>query len=167
MNNIPVNINLVLRDMGIVEGTGIAIQRPDACTAEVRLNLGCSSLQRVMLQQKLDNGVKLSPCLASCIKSSLHVEELRQHPDNAVNTSKELSVPSVSAIQSHSINGKAKTLDERNIMINSMFYAVCLASGLGGLLSFDTAVLGGADGGDGPGIWSLQRYKNFSLRQIF
>lgn len=138
VNNLPVHITLVLRDMDIVEGTGVAIQRQDACTAEVRLNLGCSSLQRVMLQQKLDNGVKLSPCLASCIKSSLHVEELRQHLNTTVNASRDLSVPTVSAIQSHSINGKANTVTERNIMINSMFYAVCLACGLGGLLSFDT-----------------------------
>ncbi len=49
-----------------------------------------------------------------------------------------IDVPSVSAIQSFSFNGEAaKTTGEREVMVNTMFYAVGLACGLGPLYTFD------------------------------
>ena len=49
-----------------------------------------------------------------------------------------LGVPSVSAIQSYSLNGEAaNTATEREVMVNTMFYAVGLACGIGPLYSLD------------------------------
>ena len=49
-----------------------------------------------------------------------------------------LLVTSISAIQSYSLNGEeASTTQQREVMINTMFYAVGLACGIGPLYSVD------------------------------
>lgn len=137
VNGTPVHFTL-LRDFRLYEGTGVAIQRQLPCTQQATLKVGNTSPQRMQLQQKLDSGVLLSSCMASSIKSALHTCELREKLQTAVSACKELRMPIVSGVQSYSLAGAAQTETQRQVMIQSMFYAVCLACDLGGVLSLDT-----------------------------
>jgi hypothetical protein len=152
-NNVPVVITLVSADPDIVEGTGIARETLTPATQLATLNVtkGQCSQQRLVLQKKLDSGIVLNSSMASNIKSSLHATEMTQiMTSNALNGNstglpmgffglpQKLGVPSVSAIQSYSLNGEAaNTATEREVMVNTMFYAVGLACGIGPLYSLD------------------------------
>ena len=152
-NNTPVTVTLVSHDPFIVEGTGVARETPTPASLIATLNVThnqCSQ-QRLVLQQKLDNGIVLNSPMASNIKSSLHAAEMteRMTPNVPLNNTtawpasmlpfkQNIDVPSVSAIQSFSLNGEAaKTTAEREVMVNTMFYAVGLACGLGPLYTLD------------------------------
>ncbi len=152
-NGVPVNVTLVSADPDIIEGTGVARETLTSATQMATLNVakGQCSQQRLMLQQKLDSGIVLNSSLAANIKSSLHATEMTQMMLNTAMNSNatglpmgffslapKLFVPSISAIQSYSLNGEeACTTQQREVMINTMFYAVGLACGIGPLYSID------------------------------
>ena len=152
-NGVPVNVTLVSADPDIIEGTGVARETLTSATQMATLNVakGQCSQQRLMLQKKLDSGIVLNSSLAANIKSSLHATEMTQMMTNTAMNSNatglpmalfslapKLLVPSISAIQSYSLNGtEASTAQQREVMINTMFYAVGLACGIGPLYSVD------------------------------
>ncbi len=152
-NGIPVNITLVSADPDIIEGTGVARETLTSATQMATLNVakGQCSQQRLLLQKKLDSGIVLNSSTAANIKSSLHATEMTQMMTNSAmngnatglpmglfSFSPKLCVPSISAVQSYSLNGEAATTKEqREVMINTMFYAVGLACGIGPLYSVD------------------------------
>jgi hypothetical protein len=144
-----VNITLVSADPDIIEGTGVARETLTSATQMATLNVakGQCSQQRLLLQKKLDSGIVLNSSTAENIKSSLHATEMTQMMTNSAmngnatglpmglfSFAPKLWVPSISAVQSYSLNGEAATTKEqREVMINTMFYAVGLACGMGPL----------------------------------
>jgi hypothetical protein len=152
-NEIPVNITLVSADPDIVEGTGIVRETLTPAPQMATLNVvkGQCSQQCLVLQKRLDSCIVLNSSAAANIKSLMHATEMTQMmANNALNGNatglcmgffslpQKLCVPSVSAIQSYSLNGEAaNTTAQREIMANTMFYAVGLACGIGPLYSLD------------------------------
>ena len=157
-NGVPVNITLVSADPDIIEGTGVARETLTPATQMATLNVagkGQCSQQRLMLQQRINNsGIVLNSSTAANIKSSLHAAEMTQMmTQTAMNNNvtgfpigsntlaskrPKFAVPCTSAIQSYSLNGDAATTTaQREVMINTMFYAVGLACGIGPLYSMD------------------------------
>lgn len=138
VGKVPVTITLIdSENVQIIEGTGVARQKSDPCTQVAVLNVGNSTLQRMNLQQRLDNGKLLNTCLAACIKSSLHADELKQKLACLALGNHNLQLPGISAIQSYSITGTPSSEKERDVTVGSLFYAVLLSCDLGGVLSFD------------------------------
>jgi len=152
-NRVPVNITLVSADPDIIEGTGVARETLTSPTQMATLNVakGQCSQQRQLLQKKLDSGIVLNSSTTANIKSSLHATEMTQMmintalnsnatglPMGFVSVAPKLRGPSISAVQSCSLNGEAASTKEQcEVMINTMFYAVGLACGIGPLYSLD------------------------------
>jgi hypothetical protein len=159
VNGVPVNVTLVSANPDIIEGTSVARETAAPATQMATLNVtgqGQCSQQRLMLQQRLDkSGFVLNSSTAANIKSSLHAAEMTQlMTQTAINnnvtglsmgcnlapksTAPKFGVPIISAVQSYSLNGEsATTAEQRQVMINTMFYAVGLACGIGPMYSID------------------------------
>ena len=145
----PVFVTLVLPQQQIFEGTGVARETSTPASQVDTLNLAtdASTLtpQRVLLMQKLNSGIILNTALASNIKSALNAAEVTKIMANTAVKAKTTSapmgvsmqqtrtqVPTVAAIQAYSLTaGECATVAQRELTIQTMFYAVGLSCGLG------------------------------------
>jgi hypothetical protein len=148
-----VNVTLVSAEQDIFEGTGVARETKTPASQTATLNLAKDrstfTPQRFLLQQKLDSGIVLNTALASNIKSALNAFEVTKIMANTAVKAKttaarmganirqkEIRVPTVTAIQAYSLNaGECETTAQRELTIQTMFYAVGLACGVGPLYS--------------------------------
>lgn len=149
----PVVVTLVDKEQDIFEGTGVARETSTPASQVATLNFATdrSSLtpQRVLLQQKLDSGIVLNTALASNIKSALNAAEVTKvmantavkakttgAPIGVSMQQKAMQVPIVTAIQAYTLSaGESATAAQRELTIQTMFYAVGLSCGIGPLYS--------------------------------
>jgi len=145
----PVNITLVSPALDIFEGTGVARETSTPASQVATLNFATDpsamTPQRVLLQQKLDSGIVLNTALASNIKSALNAAEVTKVMANTATQVKAtgaqigvsmqqtvMQVPTVTAIQAYTLSaGDSTTAAQRELTIQTMFYAVGLSCGIG------------------------------------
>ena len=149
----PVNVTLVSPALDIFEGTGVARETSTPASQVATLNFATDpsamTPQRVLLQQKLDSGIVLNTALASNIKSALNAAEVTKVMANTAVQAKTtgvqigvsmqqkvMQVPTVTAIQAYTLSaGDSATAAQRELTIQTMFYAVGLSCGIGPLYS--------------------------------
>ena len=155
VNGRPVAVTLISPHTNIYEGTGVARESQSGASQMATLNItanGQCSQQRMLLQEKL-SGIVLNVSTAANIKSTLHAAEVTQNimktaalcQNNALSLVSfhlqktalpSFCVPAIAAIQKFSLNGtQSNNATERQVMIQTMFYAVGLSCGIGPLFS--------------------------------
>jgi len=147
----PVDVHLIDRNLKIFESTAPAWQTEQADTALVKLNLKKEPFTpiRLKLQSDLDRCAPLTMCMACNVRSALHTAETRQVIANALDrklqtgdamttaASPHGSLPIMVPLQTFSLHAQADSEQELGRQLAFKFYKTLLAVGDGSVYSLD------------------------------